>query len=87
MSTSRSSRELTEEEKGEEEKPPPPPVVEPQYDRYIISKEGHEFLQIPKYNHENIELDQYIQSGGNASVYSINEKPNLVCRITHIELS
>ena len=51
--------------------------------RYIMSKEGYNFLQIPKYNDENIELGQYLQSGKFASVYSIKGNPNLVCRITH----
>jgi serine/threonine protein kinase len=51
--------------------------------RYIKSKEDRKFLQIPKYNDKNIELGQYLQSGKFASVYSIKDNPNLVCRITH----
>jgi serine/threonine protein kinase len=54
--------------------------------RYIISKEGQNFLQTINNNGVNIKLEQYIQSGGFASVYSIKDT-NLVCRITHERLS
>ena len=54
--------------------------------RYIISKEGQNFLQTMNNNGVNIKLEQYIQSGGFASVYSIKDT-NLVCRITHERLS
>jgi serine/threonine protein kinase len=89
MMNSIDSKELTEEEKREEEPPPPPPppVVEPQSVSYIISKEGDKFLGILNKNSGNIELGEYIQSGGFASVFSIRNNQNLVCRITHTSLT